>query len=60
MLPFWSHRNSLRGCVSANIDYHGTSFESIPAGIAASVGAAGLAQIFSFIDSLELAAVMKG
>jgi hypothetical protein len=43
-----------------DIDYHGTSFASIPAGIAALsvVPAAGLAQIFAFIGFLELA-VMK-
>lgn len=43
-----------------DIDYHGTSFESIPAGIAAlsKVPAAGLLQIFLFIGFLDLA-VMK-
>jgi hypothetical protein len=43
-----------------DIDYHGTSFASIPAGIAAlpAVGAAGLTQIFAFIGFLEIA-VMK-
>jgi hypothetical protein len=43
-----------------DIDYHGTSFESIPAGFAAfsKIPAAGLAQLFAFIGFLELA-VMK-
>jgi hypothetical protein len=43
-----------------DIDYHGTSFESIPTGIAAltAVPAAGLLQIFFFGGFLELA-VMK-
>jgi hypothetical protein len=43
-----------------DIDYHGTSFESIPAGIAAfsKIPGAGLAQLFAFIGFLELA-VMK-
>ena len=42
------------------IDYHGTSFESIPSGIAAlsKVPAAGLLQIFLFIGLLDIA-VMK-
>jgi hypothetical protein len=43
-----------------DIDYHGTSFESIPTGIAAlsKVPAAGLLQIFLFIGLLDIA-VMK-
>ena len=43
-----------------DIDYHGTSFESIPAGIAAlsKVPVAGLLQIFVFIGLLDIA-VMK-
>jgi hypothetical protein len=43
-----------------DIDFHSTSFESIPAGIAALsvVPAAGLAQMFAFIGFVELA-VMK-
>jgi len=43
-----------------DIDYHGTSFESIPSGIAAlsKIPAAGLAQIVAFVGFLELA-VMK-
>ena len=43
-----------------DIDYHGTSFESIPTGIAAlsKIPGAGLAQIFAFVGFLELA-VMK-
>jgi hypothetical protein len=43
-----------------DIDYHGTSFESIPAGLAALnvVPKAGLLQIFLFVGFLELA-VMK-
>jgi hypothetical protein len=43
-----------------DIDYHGTSFESIPSGIAAlsKVPAAGLLQMFLFTGLLELA-VMK-
>lgn len=43
-----------------DIDLHGTSFESIPTGIAAlsKVPAAGLAQIFAFVGFLELS-VMK-
>lgn len=43
-----------------DIDYHGTSFESIPTGIAAlnAVPAAGLIQIVAFIGFLELS-VMK-
>jgi len=43
-----------------DIDYHGTSFESIPTGIAAlsAVPSAGLLQIFLFVGFLELA-VMK-
>jgi hypothetical protein len=43
-----------------DIDYHGTSFESIPTGIAAlsKVPAAGLLQIFLFIGFLDIA-VMK-
>jgi hypothetical protein len=43
-----------------DIDFHSTSFESIPTGIAALsvVPAAGLAQMFTFIGLLELA-VMK-
>lgn len=43
-----------------DIDYHGTSFESIPTGIAAlsAVPPAGLLQMFLFIGFLEIA-VMK-
>merc|ERR1712228_185605 len=43
-----------------DIDYSGTSFESIPTGIAAlsKVPSAGIAQIFLFVGFLELA-VMK-
>lgn len=46
--------------IPGDIDYSGTSFESIPTGIAAlsKVPGAGLAQIFAFIGLLELA-VMK-
>lgn len=46
--------------LSGDIDYHGTSFESIPAGIAGilAVPQAGLIQIFAFCGFLELA-VMK-
>ena len=46
--------------LSGDIDYHGTSFDSIPTGIAAlsKVPVAGLLQIFLFIGFLELA-VMK-
>ena len=43
-----------------DIDYHGTSFTSIPSGIAAfgAIPAAGVAQIIAFIGFLELG-VMK-
>lgn len=46
--------------LSGDIDYHGTSFESIPTGIAAltKVPAAGLLQIFLFCGLLEIS-VMK-
>eukprot|EP00980_Cylindrotheca_fusiformis_P028425 scaffold22599_cov139-Cylindrotheca_fusiformis.AAC.16 len=61
MLAILGHLFTTGGLrLPGDIDYHGTSFESIPTGIAAlsKVPAAGLAQIVAFIGFLELS-VMK-
>lgn len=61
MLAILGHLATTAGWrLPGDIDYHGTSFASIPAGIAgiAAVPLAGVAQIIAFVGFLELA-VMK-
>lgn len=61
MLAVLGHMATTGGVrLPGDIDYHGTSFDSIPTGIAAlsKVPAAGLLQIFLFIGLLEIS-VMK-
>jgi hypothetical protein len=61
MLAILGHLATTAGWrLPGDIDYHGTSFSSIPAGIAglAAVPLAGVAQIIAFVGFLELA-VMK-
>ncbi|KAI2513405.1 fucoxanthin chlorophyll a c protein [Fragilaria crotonensis] len=61
MLAILGHLATTAGWrLPGDIDYHGTSFSSIPAGIAglAAVPTAGVAQIIAFVGFLELA-VMK-
>ena len=61
MLAILGHLATTAGWrLPGDIDYHGTSFTSIPSGIAAfgAIPAAGVAQIIAFIGFLELG-VMK-
>jgi hypothetical protein len=61
MLAILGHLVTSAGIrLPGDIDFHGTSFASIPSGIAglAAVPAAGIAQMFGFVGLLELA-VMK-
>lgn len=61
MLAILGHLVTTGGVrLPGDIDFHGTSFDSIPAGLAAlsAIPAAGLLQIFLFIGFLELG-VMK-
>ncbi|KAL3943390.1 MAG: hypothetical protein SGBAC_002556 [Bacillariaceae sp.] len=61
MLAVLGHMLTTGGLrLPGDIDYHGTSFDSIPSGIAglSKIPGAGLAQIFAFVGFLELV-VMK-
>ena len=61
MLAILGHMVTTGGArLPGDIDYHGTSFASIPAGISGlfAVPAAGLLQVFAFVGLLELG-VMK-